>query len=64
MPILTGVTYDAWETTAQMGIHKPDLQQISDNLIGEEGEEEQKHECESFLVMVRSNAHQKDKRNT
>ena len=29
-----------------MGTHKPDLQQIADNLTGEEGEEEQDHESE------------------
>ena len=44
-----------------MGPHKPDLQQISDNLTGEECEEEQENEGESFLVMVRSAAHRKDK---
>ena len=32
-----------------MGTHKPDLQQISDNLTGEEGEKEQEHEGESFF---------------
>ena len=46
---MTGTTYNASETTAQMRIHKPDLQKISDNLTGEEGEKEQEHEGESFF---------------
>ena len=53
---MTGTAYNTWETTAQMGTHKSDLQQISDNLTGEEGEEEQEHKNESFLVMVGSTA--------
>ena len=51
-----------WGTTAQLRNHKSDLQQIPDNLTGEEGEEGQEHRAESFLVMVRSTAHRKGKR--
>ena len=36
-----------WETTAQLGTPKPDVQQIPNNLTGEEGEEEEEHEDES-----------------
>ena len=48
-----------------MGTHKPDLQQISDNLTGEKSEEEQKHEGESFSGDSENTAHhlnQKGKR--
>ena len=37
-----------WETNTQLGTHKLDLQQIPDNLTGEEGEEKQKHIGEYF----------------
>ena len=48
-----------------MGTHKPDLQQIPDNLTGEENEEEQKHEGESFFgdsENIAHRLHQKGKR--
>ena len=48
-----------WEATEQLKTHKPDLQQIPYNLIGEEGKEEQEKEVNLFPVMVRSTAHQK-----
>ena len=37
-----------WETTTQLGTHKPNLQQIPDNLTGQEGEEEQERRGELF----------------
>ena len=48
-----------WEATEQLKTHKPDLQQIPYNLIGEEGKEEQEKNVSLFPVMVRSTAHQK-----
>ena len=48
-----------------METHKPDLQQILDNLTGEESEEEQKHKGEFFSGDSENTAHrlhQKGKR--
>ena len=38
----------SWETTAQLGTHIPDLQQISDNLTREEEEEKQEQQRWAF----------------
>ena len=48
-----------WEATEQLKTHKPVLQQIPYNLIGEEDKEKQEKNVSLFPVMVRSTAHQK-----
>ena len=44
---MTGTVYNAVRN-AQLGTHKPNVQQIPDNLIREEGGEEQESKADSF----------------